>query len=64
MNIDTTSLAAKAEQVAAFCQALRNENNALREKIAGLESENRALAERMTVARERLEVMLDKLPAE
>lgn len=64
MDISLSSLEAKIEQVAAFCQQLREENHALRERLAGLEHEKQHLAERMTAARERLEVMMERLPAE
>ena len=64
MNIDISSLEAKVERVAAFCEELREENHALRERIAGLEREKESLATRMTTARERLENVMDKLPAE
>ena len=62
MNIDISSLEAKVERVVAFCDALRAENHALRERIAGLEQEKQALTERMTTARERIETIMEKLP--
>jgi uncharacterized protein (TIGR02449 family) len=62
MNIDISSLEAKVERVVAFCDGLRAENHALRERIAGLEQEKQALAERMTTARERIETIMEKLP--
>jgi uncharacterized protein (TIGR02449 family) len=64
VDIDISSLEAKVERVAAFCDALREENHALRERVAGLENEKQTLAERMTTARTRLETIMDKLPAE
>lgn len=64
MDIDISSLEAKVERVAAFCEELRAENHALRERIAGLEHDKEMLAARMTTARERLETIMDKLPAE
>lgn len=64
MDIDLSGLEAKIEQIVAFCQKLREENHALRERIAGLEQEKQGLAERMTMARERLEGMMERLPAE
>lgn len=62
MNIDISSLEAKVDRVIAFCDALRAENHALRERIASLEQEKHALAERMTTARERIETIMEKLP--
>lgn len=64
MDIDLTALEAKIDQIVAFCQTLRDENHALRERIARLEHEKQGLAERMTMARERLEGMMERLPAE
>jgi len=64
MDIDISPLEAKIEQVVAFCQELRTENLALRERVAGLEQEKQALTGRMTTARERLETIMEKLPAE
>ncbi len=64
MDLDLTSLEAKIERIVAFCQQLREENHVLRERIARLEHEKQGLAERMTVARERLEGIMERLPAE
>lgn len=64
MDANISSLEHKIELVAAFCQQLREQNQALRLRIAGLEEENRSLGERMTLARERLEAMMERLPAE
>jgi cell division protein ZapB len=64
MDANISSLEHKIELVAAFCQQLREQNHALRQRIAGLEEENRTLGDRMTLARERLEAMMDRLPVE
>jgi cell division protein ZapB len=64
VDIDISSLEAKVERVAAFCEELREENHALREHITKLEHEKQALATRMTTARERLETVVDRLPVE
>ena len=64
MDANISSLEHKIELVAAFCQQLREQNHELRQRIAGLEEENRALGERMTLARERLEAMMERLPVE
>lgn len=64
MDIDIASLEAKVERIVAFCDELRAENHALRERLAGLEQEKQALAARMTTARERLEDVMGRLPAE
>ena len=64
VDIDISNLEAKVERVAAFCEELRAENHALRERLENLEREKQALAARMGSARERLETLMDKLPAE
>jgi cell division protein ZapB len=64
MDIDISSLEAKIEQVVAFCQELRAENIALRDRIASLEQDKQALTERMTAARERIETIVERLPGE
>lgn len=52
----------KVEQIIALCATLRAENHRLRDRVGELEGQNRAFAERMTAARERLENLMDKLP--
>jgi uncharacterized protein (TIGR02449 family) len=64
MNVNLSSLERKVEQVVAFCEQLREENHALRLRVAGLEQEKEALVERMGTARERLESIMERLPAE
>ncbi|HTY02773.1 MAG TPA: hypothetical protein VMC81_03490 [Rhodocyclaceae bacterium] len=64
MDTDIASLEAKVDRVVAYCDELREQNVALRQRVAGLEQEKQALTERMTVARERLETLVEKLPAE
>ena len=64
MDIDIASLEAKVERVAEFCEQLRTENHALRERVAHLEQENSELTQRMKSARERIETLMEKLSAE
>ncbi len=64
MDADLSTLEQKVEDVVAFCQRLREENHALRGRIAGLEGEKRALAEKIDTTRERLEALMDRLPSE
>lgn len=54
----------KVEQIIALCAALRVENHRLRDRVGELEEEKQDLAKRMTTARERIEGLLDRLPAE
>lgn len=64
MDADISSLERKVEQVADYCRQLREENHALRQRVASLEQEKQALVERMGTARTRLASMMDRLPAE
>jgi uncharacterized protein (TIGR02449 family) len=63
MNDRLDILEKKVEQVLAFCQTLRAENQTLRDRIAGLEGENRSLVGKVETARSRLETLRDHLPA-
>jgi cell division protein ZapB len=62
MDGDLSSLEQKIEQAAAFCAALREENRELRGRVAGLETEKLALAEKIETARARLEALMDRIP--
>jgi uncharacterized protein (TIGR02449 family) len=64
MNADLSALEQKIEDVVAFCQRLREENLALRGRIAGLESEKHALSEKIDTTLVRLEALMDRLPNE
>jgi len=64
MNDQFGGLEQKVEQIIALCAALRVENHRLRDHVDALVAEKQGLAARMTTARERIEGLLDKLPAE
>jgi len=64
MNEVLGGLENKVTQVIALCAELRAENHRLRDRLGALEEEKLALAERMTVARTRLEGLMDRLPPE
>jgi regulator of replication initiation timing len=64
MNEVLGGLENKVTQVVALCAELRAENHRLRDRVGALEEEKLALAERMTVARTRLEGLMDRLPPE
>lgn len=63
MNEELGGLEDKVNQVIALCDALRAENHHLHDRVDALENEKADLAERMTAARERLEGLMDRLPA-
>ncbi len=64
MNEVLGGLENKVTQVVALCAELRAENHRLRDRVGALEEEKLALTERMTVARTRLEGLMDRLPPE
>jgi cell division protein ZapB len=62
MDTQLASFEQKIEKVLAFCQALREENRQLRGRVAGLESENRQLSEKIDTTVTRLEALMERLP--
>ena len=64
MNVSLDSLERKVDQIVAVCASLRDENQALRAHVAGLEAEKAVLAQKVQLARERLESVMARLPEE
>lgn len=62
MESELNALESKIQQVAQLCQNLRTENQKLRQQIAAATGEQKLLAERMTLARTRIEALLEKIP--
>ena len=62
MNTEIEALERKIEEVIALVQQLRAENEVLRNQMAAAETERLELRQKMTVARERLEGLLGKIP--
>jgi cell division protein ZapB len=62
MDDSLDALDKKVDQVLAWCRSLRDENLALRNRVAGLEGENRQLLEKINAARTRLEGLMERLP--
>ncbi|UCV28338.1 hypothetical protein [Ferribacterium limneticum] len=62
MNVELETLEAKIEQVVALVHQLRAENEVLRNQMVAAEAERLHLRQTMTVARERLEGLMDKIP--
>jgi cell division protein ZapB len=62
MDGDVTTLETKLDQFLAHFQQLREENLALRERVAGLEGEKLNLTDKMQSARVRLEALMERLP--
>ena len=59
---ELNALESKIAEVAALCQSLRAENVQLRQQLAVAENERKLLAERMELARGRLEQLAEQLP--
>lgn len=64
MSSDLAQLEKKIDQFLAFCEGLRAENRALRTRVAKMEEERQVLLAKIESARNRLEALMDKLPAE
>ena len=64
MRVSLDHLERKVDQIIAVCSSLRSENQALRAHLAGLEIEKAALAQKIDIARERLEALVTRLPEE
>lgn len=64
MNGDLALLEKKLDQFLAFCEGLRAENRALRDRVATLEEERQGLLDKMDTARTRLEALMSRLPEE
>ena len=62
MNTELDALENKIEQVVALVHQLRTENEELKNQMAAAEADRLHLRQTMTVARERLEGLVDKLP--
>jgi FtsZ-binding cell division protein ZapB len=59
-QLDT--LETKLAQMLERYQALRDDNQRLRQQVLALESTNKALSERLDGARERMEALYHKIP--
>jgi cell division protein ZapB len=62
MDGDVTALENKLDLFLSHFEKLREENHALRERIAGLEDEKLTLTDRIQTARVRLEALMERLP--
>ncbi|MEY2632653.1 MAG: hypothetical protein RIR00_1307 [Pseudomonadota bacterium] len=62
MDMELNTLEARIDQAVNLIAALRAENSALRAQLAAGESESRELRQKINVARERLEGLLERLP--
>ncbi len=59
---ELNALESKIAQVASLCRSLRVENAQLRQQLVAAEGDKKGLAERMEMARGRIEQLAQKLP--
>lgn len=64
MNMELEALEIKIEQILELVHQTRAENEVLKNRIAAAEAERLDLRQKIAVARERLEAMMEKLPEE
>lgn len=62
MDSELFALEEKIEQFISLCQSLRAENQELRTRVAALESDKKRLAEKIDIACNRLESLMQRLP--
>lgn len=64
MEQELAQLEDKITQITDLCQRLRAENVSLRQQLASCNDENRQLEEKVATAVERLQLLLNTLPAD
>jgi cell division protein ZapB len=64
MEADLEALDERIRQLIRLMERLRTENVQLRQQLAGAQSDNRHLHDKLELARQRLEALLARLPGE
>jgi cell division protein ZapB len=62
MEADLLALEQKIAQLATLCQKLRGDNTQLRQQLASAQTENKRLADKVNVAKTRIETLLNQIP--
>lgn len=62
MEPELAALEEKTKRLINLCQAMQRENQELRQQLAGALAEKKQLAEKMGMARTRLETLLNRIP--
>ena len=62
MKIELQDLEGKVQSLVEMCQRLRAENHQLRQQLAASQNENARLNEKVSVAAERIEALLQTIP--
>ena len=62
MEAELTALDDKISQLIKLTQKLREDNSQLRQNLTSVQSENKRLAEKVNIAKSRLEGLLTQIP--
>jgi cell division protein ZapB len=62
MDAELTQLETQVEQLIGLYESLKAENRELRSRVGRLEADNRSLSDKVKLAADKLEAMLEKLP--
>lgn len=62
MDTELKSLEQKLTQLLGFCQRLRQENHSLRQELVSEQNLSKHLSEKLTVAKDKLEQLIDRIP--
>lgn len=62
MEEELTQLENRIEQIVTLCEGLKADNRELRSRLTKLEADNRAQADKLRLATEKLEGLLARLP--
>lgn len=62
MEAELDTLDERVSQLVQLCHRLRNDNNELRQELAAAQNQNKLLTEKIESARQRLEMLLSRLP--
>jgi cell division protein ZapB len=64
MSIALDALESRIDQLLSVCASLRTENEALRVRVVGLESDKQSLQHKIDATATRLEALMERLPEE
>lgn len=62
MEAELDTLDERISQLVQLCHRLRNDNNELRQELAAAQNQNKQLTEKIESARQRLEMLLSRIP--
>jgi cell division protein ZapB len=62
MEAELDVLEGKLNQLVQLCQRLRKDNSDLRQQLVAAQNQNKQLTEKIEGARQRLEVLLSRMP--